>query len=63
MRSHRLTLPLLVALCAASLVSATPAPPERAPKLKVAYVYDTDKEAAGAFKKLLDGEKLPTASP
>ena len=60
LRLPRLAPALLPALCAASLLSAAPAPPERAPKSKVAYVYDKDKDAADAFKKLLDDKKLPT---
>jgi hypothetical protein len=60
LRLPRLAPALLSALFAASLLSAAPAPPERAPASKVAYVYDRDKQAADAFKKLLDDEKLPT---
>ena len=60
LRLPRLAPALLPALCAASLLSAAPAPPERAPKSKVAYVYDKDKEAADTFKKLLDDDRLPT---
>jgi hypothetical protein len=60
LRLPRLALALLPALCAASLLGAAPAPPERAPKSKLAFLYDKDKDAAEAFKKLLDEEKLPT---
>jgi hypothetical protein len=60
-RLPRLAWPLLVALCAAPLLGAAPAPPEPPPKSKVAFLYDKDKDAAEAFKKLLDEAKLPTA--
>jgi len=56
----RPALALLPALCIVALLGAAPAPSEQAPKSKAAFFYKRDKEAAEAFKKLLDDEKLPT---
>jgi hypothetical protein len=60
MRLRHLPLSLLPILGVAALLLAAPAPPDRAPNSKVAFLYDKDKDAADAFKKLLDEEKLPT---